>query len=125
MTFMTYYKYAEKRYEARKTAHKVVRKGLIKILRNLKITNVTAQYCGGGDSGEVYQIEVKPEQDLASNLNENLIDFLWEVAYSANPGFENNDGGEGSVDWDIIADSITVEHGQHYQETEWSTTEDL
>jgi hypothetical protein len=109
----------------RKDATKAAREGFLATLRNLKVETLTAQYSGSCDSGNVDGIAVEPEQGLTADLEMKLQDFIWDVAYNAHPGFENNDGGEGTVSWNIAADSITIEHGTNVVDIEWSTLEDL
>ena len=117
----TYNKYINDRKEAARIA----REGLLATLRGLKVTTLTAEYSGSCDSGNVDDITLEPKHDLAADVGAKLQDFIWDVAYNEHPGFENNDGGEGTLTWDIAADSITLEHGSHFTETDWSTSEDL
>tara|TARA_Y100000034_G_C6811023_1_gene364481 strand:- start:78 stop:659 length:582 start_codon:yes stop_codon:yes gene_type:complete len=38
-------------------------------------------------------------------------------------GWENNEGGQGRITWDVGTETMTMEHGQNYMETEESTHE--
>ncbi|WP_342672154.1 DUF6878 family protein, partial [Neptunicoccus sediminis] len=40
-------------------------------------------------------------------------------------GFENNEGGYGTLTWDIAADSITLDHADRYVECSHSYDEGL
>jgi hypothetical protein len=51
---------------------------------------------------------------LTAAQREQLCDLLWNIVYGLHPGFENNDGGFGDIEWDIAADSITIEHNERF-----------
>jgi hypothetical protein len=40
--------------------------------------------------------------------------LLWDVVYDLHPGFENNDGGDGEVEWDVSADKMQIEHRERF-----------
>ncbi len=52
-------------------------------------------------------------------------DFAWLLAYHHHPGFENNEGGYGTLTWDITGDSITLDHADRYVECSQSYDEGL
>ena len=70
---------------------------------------ITVKYEGYGDSGG---IEERPE-----NLPRDVEDFLWEVLWNREAGFENNEGGYGHIHWDVTADVITINHVEYITET--------
>lgn len=111
--------------KAQKAALGVTRQGWVATLRQQNVKTLTAQYSGYGDSGNIEDIQLELGVSLAADIEEQLRDFLWSVAYNEHPGFENNDGGEGTLTWDITADSLTIEHGEHVMQTDWTTLEDL
>lgn len=82
-------------------------------LRAEGVTEVTMSYSGYGDSGQV---------DSCSYDHE-IGDFLWDVMWSRHSGFENNDGGDGTVTWNIVEDTILIEHRDVIQDYEHTTTE--
>ena len=47
------------------------------------------------------------------------------IAYQQSPGFENNEGGFGTLTWDLGTDTIMLEHSNRYMETEDYVWEDL
>jgi hypothetical protein len=101
----------------REAANKAARNELLPQLRGLGITEVTAEYEGYGDSGNIEDVTVQPvgialPDDLATKLG----DFAWSVAYHQHPGFENNEGGYGTLTWDVTADSIALDHADRYVE---------
>ena len=120
--FQSRYAQMFKDREAKTTA---TRNSLIKELGVAGITAVSAQYSGYGDSGNVDDVTLTPPVKLLAAVDIRLQDFIWDVAYNANPGFENNDGGEGTFEWDLSKDVISIEHGTHYTQTDWSTLENL
>lgn len=70
---------------------------------------VELEYSGYGDSGG-------PEMCTPDRTD--LQDFLYSFVYSQHAGYENNDGGQGTVSWDLLHDVITVDHGANFMSTE-------
>ncbi len=97
------------------------RASLLGRLRKAGLSVVEAQYNGYGDSGDVEDITSGMDGDLEKAVSE----FVWDFAYSRHPGFENNMGGQGVFTWDIDADSIVLDHGDNYIETEQTFEEGL
>lgn len=111
-----------------------MRPNLLKVLREKNVTKVDCSYSGYGDSGNVDYLQLTPPVDTSEilgtiphpwkegefmprTLDNALRDFLWSLAYDNNPGFENNDGGQGEIVWDITADKITLDHSYNITET--------
>jgi hypothetical protein len=105
----------------RETALKSTRAELIAQLRALGISEVTAEYEGYGDSGNVEDVIVQLLEPLITAVG----DFAWSLAYHHHPGFENNEGGYGTLTWDITGDSITLDHADRYVECSHSYDEGL
>ena len=80
------------------------------LLRTEGVERVEAGYDGYGDSGNVNQVTVSPANVEVKELVTRLSDFIWAVAYNLNPGFEIDDGGEGTLTWDLGKDRIDVNH---------------
>lgn len=68
---------------------------------------ITMEYSGYGDSGDIESCSVD-DSDVA--------EFLWEMMWTKHSGFENNEGGNGTVTWDLKLDQITIEHREAYTE---------
>ena len=83
-------------------------------LQALGITALEARYDGYADSGTVGEIDLTPSGARLGALKPRMADFIWDVAYGLHPGFEINDGGEGTVIWNVVADRIDVEHADFY-----------
>ena len=110
----------------RETTLKASRVELLAQLRALGISEVTAEYEGYGDSGNVEDVNVQPaEVKLPEALVTAVGDFAWSLAYHYHPGFENNEGGYGTLTWDIARDSITLDHSDRYVECTHSFDEGL
>ncbi|MEM7670426.1 MAG: DUF6878 family protein, partial [Pseudomonadota bacterium] len=107
---MDYSEMMEKWRIEREAALKTTRADLLAALRALGVTEVIAEYEGYGDSGNVEDITLQPN-DLTpdSDLMRKLEDFAWSFAYNQHPGFENNEGGYGTLTWDVAGDSITLD----------------
>lgn len=85
------------------------------------LTRIEAGYDGYADNGNVVDISGGMEDEL----EEAVAAFVWDFAYSRHPGFENGEGGQGTLVWDIATDSITLDHGDNYIEVERTLEEDL
>ena len=90
------------------------RAGLLKALREKGVEEIEACYDGYADSGNVQRIEVTPDSVKLGDLEARLADFVWGIAYNLHPGFEINDGGEGTLTWDVESDRINVDHADFY-----------
>lgn len=99
---------------------------LLEQLRALGVTEVAAEYEGYGDSGNVEDITLQPSATvLPTDLSSQLDEFAWAFAYQQHPGFENNDGGYGTLTWDLTKDSIDLDHADRYVESTHSYHEGL
>jgi len=97
---------------------------LLAELRALGATALEAEYDGYGDSGNVEAITTVPDLPKVDAVP-GLADFLWSVAYAEHPGFENNEGGGGTVTWDLVADRIDLDHFDNVVERVHSQSEDI
>ena len=95
------------------------------LLRTKGVERVEAGYDGYGDSGNVNHVAVSPTDVEVKELATRLADFIWATAYSLNPGFEINDGGEGALTWDIGKDRIDVNHVAFIYDSFESVHEDV
>ena len=123
--------------EARKTENEKVRHHLLEELRKLKAGELTSYYNAYSDSGNVEKISVvrvskdaygnklKEPVILLRDLETILENFIWSFAYAKSPGFEINEGGFGTLTWDLETDTITLEHSNRYTKTEDYVWEDL
>jgi len=104
---------------------------IFRYLRTLRpdLTSIAIDYCGGGDSGNICGIDCDPKdlkdlleditlpEDIAASIGvssidcESLFDEIgWDAAYEHCPGFEINEGGQGTVtiSWDEEMAQIMV-----------------
>jgi len=107
--------------QAAEDALRQTRNELLEKLRAAGFAEVEAQYDGYGDSGDVNQIT----GGMEDSLKEAVSSFVWDFAYSRHPGFENGEGGQGTLSWNIVTDKITLDHGDNYIEVEETHEEDL
>lgn len=89
------------------------------------VERVEAGYDGYGDSGNVNHVTVSPTDVEVKELATRLADFIWAIAYNLNPGFEIDDGGEGTLTWDIGKDRIDVNHVAFIYDSFESVHEDV
>lgn len=91
------------------------RTSLLTALRSNNITQVIANYSGSGDEGFIDEINFKPAEP-DQPLRRLVDDFFWEdvIGGSNYDGFHNNDGGYGTITWDITADKLVLHHHDYY-----------
>ncbi len=95
------------------------------LLRARGVERVEAGYDGYGDSGKVSHVAASPAKIEIKELATRLADFIWTTAYSLNPGFEIDDGDEGTLTWDVAGDRIDVKHVAFVCESLESVHEDV
>ncbi len=122
------------------------RESLLAALIKLNITEVTIRYEGGGDSGDVTELDVKPEtvisqltteqvshhfvaseyrdreyhyhlEERQSSVDDALRDFAMAWANAQHSGWENNDGGSGTVTIHVAENNFQLEHTEYYTES--------
>ena len=126
MTTTDFMKRFEQAKKERAATVKAEREEVLQMLKAAEVQTVEAEYSGYGDSGNVDDITLVPvETNLSDDRMSKLTDYIWSFAYNAYPGFEINEGGEGSFSWCIKTDKISLEHGTHHTATEWETQDGL
>lgn len=80
-------------------------------------------YYGSGDSGDIDEFDILDENDepvdVEDDVEESVRDILWETFPNGmHAGWENNDGGRGTIDLDLKAGTYTYEHADYYTEEE-------
>jgi len=86
------------------------------LLMEKGITRVVIRYCGSGDSGCVDAVEYEPEGAVLPKAVE---DQLCDLAEDYCPeGYENNDGGYGSVTLFPFHGVAELEHYDRYEDSE-------
>jgi len=110
----------------RATVIRATRFMLLTRLRKAGIKEVSCTYDAYGDSGNWEDVTldagaISTTDDLTSAIG----NFVWDVAYHYHAGFENNEGGYGELTWDLVADSITLDHADRIMDTQHSYHEGL
>lgn len=119
---------------------------LMAVLTTLAVRSVTINYVGGGDFGDVCDLEISPPElltqleqtnvvmryvrgewhdgkyhpslaDQTVPLQQALTDFTLDWLNSVQGGWENNDGGQGAVIINVHHNSCSLEHTEFYTET--------
>lgn len=105
------------------------------------IVSVTVLYEGSGDSGDVEDVTVlpdtatldgeitvlqtiwgKPEPEAFTRPLKDIIDnTAMQLATFDHAGWENNEGGGGEVEWDVVEQTISVEHYDYYVERTYAS----
>jgi hypothetical protein len=107
------------------------RRGLPEVARQLKqagVEIVHIEYDGVGDSGQIENVRyvgaqgkpVNPADQVAIGEDQ-LMDLFYDLLEARHPGWENNDGAFGEVEWDLTADTLHHSHNDRF--TDYETTE--
>ena len=114
---------------------------LLAALKQARVAVAQIAYDGEGDGGQVNDIRAstargKPAKLRGSvvldldgtpcryeNLNEALHAFTWEVLALYHDGFENNEGGFGTLDIDVAKGKVTLDHNDRIIEVSNTETE--
>jgi hypothetical protein len=103
-------------------------KELIKKLRDLGVSEATADYDGGGDSGEVNGVGAKDAKGKDVELPEDIPEPLRNAAtkYLDSNGIDwyNNSGGYGTYTLDIEKGKQKLDHSERVESTEESSHEE-
>ncbi|SRR5581483_4333289 len=103
---------------------------LLQVLKDKGIAHAEVEYDGEGDSGQVNDIrfldadnaELQPAGavtvslvgDPKPNEYETLQDavesFVWDLLHAYHSGFENNEGGHGTITIDVAKGSVLLDH---------------
>ena len=126
------------------------RQPLLTALAALAITQLVVRYEGGGDSGDVSELEIFPEllaqaniantlkveqltyhclageyqdgeyryflQEQQSSIDSALRDFVLTWVDAHHGGWENNDGGSGTMTINVSEGTFRLEHTEYYTE---------
>jgi hypothetical protein len=101
---------------------------LLAALKKTRAASVTIVYDGEGDSGQIGDIAAKSAAGRAvklsgtvsldldgqlkeyASLEEAIEPFAWDVLYAYHGGFENNEGGYGTITIDVAKGTVTIDH---------------
>jgi hypothetical protein len=104
-----------------------LREEVLPALRNHRVANIEAAYSGYGDSGAIDGVQyrdVAGQRVDRASLPKDVIEQLENCVYEFLPsGFENNDGGQGTLTIDTQTAKVTIQHQENYTETRDSTRE--
>lgn len=100
------------------------RQTTLPLLKSLGIEKVVGGYSGYGDSGDLHDLscvgpEAKPVE-IDDALRATLVNFLYEYLPD---GYEINDGGQGTVTFNVETVRVELEHEENYTETRGSYEE--
>ena len=116
---------AEER-ERRETNNRL-RNEILPQFRELGVANIEVAYSGYGDSGAIDGVQYRGPTGIRVDrapIPTQLVEDLERCAYSfLPPGFEINDGGQGSLTIDVQAIKVTLTHETNYTASESTTKE--
>lgn len=94
-------------------------------LKERGATRIQSEYGGSGDSGEFYGVVVEGVE--ATSAERDAIErYFEELLEDRHGGWENNEGGNGEFEINLVADPPTIEHTHNecYEEYNTSTYSD-
>lgn len=128
---------------------------ILNILKKVGITVALVRYSGSGDSGDAEYVEVDrdeeakllevkipaedvrsvwdPDQELwvervvagEKTVEDLLRDYTGDVVSNYHAGYENNDGGEGTLELNTTEWTVTLHHSDYYTQADTTVTEIL
>ena len=120
---------AQRRWEERRAQaeerRRAARVALLAALRALGVARVEVAYDGYADSGNIGGIATVPAEVDIGAIRERLGDFAWDTVCHLHPGFEIDDGGEGTLTWEVAEDRMEVAHAAFYTAREEYLNEDV
>jgi len=110
-------------------------------LKDLKIESFRVEYSGSGDSGEIEEISIKPdnlkikvdvgtwkkfdqqsfeykETNEPKPLKDFIEDFCYELLEDNHGGWEINEGQSGAIDWDIKDNDLSHNYTTYIEHSE-------
>ena len=116
---------------------------VLSALKQLGCDTATVTYCGSGDEGSLETPEFTPDicgktivQNLrtikwseaelvrhSDTIERAVEDIFYSALGSSYGGWENNDGADGEIVWNLQTDTITISHMAYYTESECTETE--
>ena len=103
---------------------------IVNAMKQAGISTAVIEYSGSGDSGNVDDVTFTPEvdarvtiEDEDVSLNEAVRDFANELIDSEHSGYENDDGGSGTITINAETNLVTWEHLDYYTESDRSEYE--
>lgn len=115
---------------------------MLAVLKRRGITSVSIYYDGEGDSGQIAAVGATDAQNRPANLlapvrialraakpdryptlEDALEDFAWSLLAHYHGGFEDNDGGFGTIHIDVAKRSVCIEHNHRVIDVLETTTE--
>ena len=104
-----------------------LRNEILPTFRELGVANIEVAYSGYGDSGAIDGVQYRGPTGIRVDrapIPTQLVEDLERCAYSfLPPGFEINDGGQGSLTIDVQAIKVTLTHETNYTASESTTKE--
>lgn len=90
---------------------------LRRALAALGVTKAELSYNGSGDEGNIEEAtlstEQKAELSIPYDLHNRLADWAWDFVCGYHSGFQDNDGGFGTLTWDMATGAITLDHNDN------------
>ena len=86
---------------------------------------VVISYNGSNDEGWIEDILPDPPiecVEISRQLYTELEGIAYDVLESNYPGWEINEGSQGTITLDVRARSAALHHGEHYEQTRWHDT---
>lgn len=127
--------------ERRRNKLPAAKQALLAALRGARAATVQIAYDGEGDGGQVGDIRVLSARNRPVKLDGGVVldldrapesfasldlaldAFTWALLEVYHAGFENNEGGFGTIDIDVASGTVTIDHNDRIVEVCNSMTE--
>lgn len=91
-------------------------------LQSQNIVKIEVTYSGGGDSGEIDGVLGYDADNKEVDIPTEVADIISDAAYALLPdGYENNDGGNGTLTVLLFENNIHIDHYQNVVEQEYES----
>ncbi|MGA0610021.1 DUF6878 family protein [Caldimonas sp. KR1-144] len=135
--------------DARRAHEARLKEAILNAARQAGVAHLRGEYSGAGDSGDHWEVSLEPDnpeldQDVTVELAESQFDaksreyktvlvettlplselfdrYMEMVVESRHGGWENNEGGAGSLTIDVVEGTVTLEHTTYFEASETDT----
>ena len=78
---------------------------LFRLLNERQVESVLVEFAGSGDSGDVEEVQFSPASPKDPALENALVDLSYDLISEHFSGYENNEGGKGSIEFEKDTES--------------------
>lgn len=99
-----------------KTSKGALRKKVFEALRALNIDRVEVEYSGGGDEGNIEEVNAFGGDEIRHDLHGDICDLCEAWIEERHTGYQDGCGGRGFFEFNVAADTVAWSHSDIYEE---------